>query len=49
MVEAMKNIIAKQTHDGIMPELAADAATHEVRTVRDALEFFQKAKQATGL
>lgn len=49
MVESMKSIIDAQQHHGIAPELASSAYTHEVKTVRDAAEFFRKAKLATGL
>ena len=49
MVEAMKTIMAAQQHQGIAPELAPSALAHDVNSVRDALEFFQKAKLATGL
>jgi len=49
MVEAMKNILEAQKHQGIAPELAPSAIGHDVHTVRDAHEFFRKAKLATGL
>jgi len=49
MVEAMKNILATKVPQGVAPSLAASAIAHEVTSVRDAAEFFQKAKLATGL